>query len=226
MMNTKCDTVKPSRVDLDRVDVSVIADVVAGGNLSRLSPQEREYFSLMDLVRGLRARLRFGNGKVVTRAAIIKILQTQYGLKMTQSYRLYNDAINFFYHDTGVTTEAFRNLYAERLEKAASAAEALGDLELFHKMIMSAAKLRGCFERQEKPIPDELITPSQTIIYTTRREDLGLPAIDRAELRRLIEEEIPEIPEQARERVKMDAGLAKFDLRQRLLNDINEFSQQ
>ena len=222
-MNTPSVKVKPSRIDLAHIDVNTIAQIVATGDMSRLSPAEAEYYSLMDLVRGLRARVRFADGQVVTRAAIIKILQTQYGIKPAHAYRIYNDAVNFFYQDTGVTVDAYRNMYAERMEKAAYAAEALGDLELFHKMLNSAAKLRGCFEKQENTIPEEMINPAQTIIYTTKREDLGLPEIDRKELRELLDKTITEIPDSVRERVKQDAGLAKFELRRRMIEDQADF---
>ena len=63
--------VRPSRVDFEKVDLNQIQRILSTGTLDSLRPEEREYFSLMEMVRGLRARMRFTNGRMVTKAGII-----------------------------------------------------------------------------------------------------------------------------------------------------------
>ena len=59
--------IKPSRIDFDKVDINQIQRILSTGTLEALAPDEREYYSLMEMVRGLRARMRI-NGKLVTKA--------------------------------------------------------------------------------------------------------------------------------------------------------------
>ena len=69
--------VRPSRVDFEKVDLNQIQRILSTGTLDSLRPEEREYFSLMEMVRGLRARMRFTNGRMVTKAGIIRLLKSE-----------------------------------------------------------------------------------------------------------------------------------------------------
>lgn len=51
----------------------------------------------MEMVRGLRARMRY-NGKVITKAGIIRLLKSEvYGLSDWMARQVYADSVNFFY---------------------------------------------------------------------------------------------------------------------------------
>lgn len=54
---------------------------------------------------------------------------------------------------------------------------------------------------------------------------LGVPAIDRKELEGFIDS-IPEIPIAVRDNLKEDARIRKFDLKKRMIYDIEEFSEE
>lgn len=89
-----------------------------------------EYFSLMEMVRGLRARMRFTNGRMVTKAGIIRLLKSEpYSLSDWMARQVYNDSINFFYTQDNIRPEAFAALYAERAEKWADAAFLAGKIK-------------------------------------------------------------------------------------------------
>ena len=119
---------------------------------------------------------------------------------------------------------AFSNLYAERLENWANLLFIQGKAREALRYIKLAAELRGCFDEQAPEIPDELLNQQPTIIYTTDRRDLGLPATNRRQVEKLIDA-IPEIPELVRDSLKEDANISKFQLKKRLLHDIEEFSE-
>lgn len=88
--------VRPSRVDFEKVDLNQIQRILSTGTLDSLRPEEREYFSLMEMVRGLRARMRFTNGRMVTKAGIIRLLKSEpYSLSDWMARQVYNDSINF-----------------------------------------------------------------------------------------------------------------------------------
>lgn len=218
---------KPSRIDFEAIDVGQIERILKTGDLDSLTVAERDYFDLMELVRGLRARMMLPGGqRVVTKAGIIKILKSDaYGLSDWMARRVYADALNFFYSDDGVRPRAWAAMYADRLEKWADLAAATGRLKDARAFIKEAAKLRGCYDDKQAEIPRELLDAAPVVIYTADPESMGAPKTDRKELEAFIDS-LPEIPEVARRRVKEDAGICRRDLLKRIIEDVKEFGNE
>lgn len=217
---------KPSRIDFEKIDPTSLNRILSTGDLECLTPEEREYFSFMELVRGLRARMLLPGGrKIVTKAGIIKLLKNNYGFTDWMARRIYDDAINFFYSESTVTPRAWANLYAEKLEKMADLAFTAGKFKEGRALMNDAAKLRGCFDEATPEIPEELLQPRTAIIYTSNAAALGAPAADRRELEAFIDE-IPEIPQLTRQRVKEDAGILPKNLLKRMAEDVKEFADE
>lgn len=220
----KMNLVKPTRIDFERVDLNQITRMLSTGDLEALPEAERAYYELMEMVRGLRARMRY-NGKVITKAGIIKLLKSDiYGLSDWMARQVYADSINFFYTDENIRPEAFANLYAEKMEKWADSMFLMGKGEEASRILERAAKLRLRFASTETEIPEELLNRKQVVLYTTKRSDLGVPDTDRRELEEFIND-IPDIPVIVRERLKEDAQINKFNLKKRMLEDAEEFSE-
>lgn len=218
---------KPSRIDFEALDSHQIERILKTGDLDSLTPTEREYFNLMELVRGLRARMLLpGGNRIVTKAGIIKILKSDaYGLSDWMARRVYSDALNFFYSVDDVTPRAWANIYAERLDNLANLAASLGKLKEAKSYITEAAKLRGCYDDQAPEIPQELLDAAPTVIYTADAESMGAPKADRKQLEEFIDS-IPDIPEISRRRVKEDAGIKKRNLLSRMIEDVKEFGDE
>lgn len=220
----KMNLVKPTRIDFERVDLNQITRMLSTGDLEALPEAERAYYELMEMVRGLRARMRY-NGKVITKAGIIKLLKSDiYGLSDWMARQVYADSINFFYTDENIRPEAFANLYAEKMEKWADSMFLMGKGEEASRILERAAKLRLRFASTETEIPEELLNRKQVVLYTTKRSDLGVPDTDRRELEEFIND-IPDIPVIVCERLKEDAQINKFNLKKRMLEDAEEFSE-
>lgn len=220
----KTNLVKPTRIDFERIDISVITRLLSTGDLEVLPEAERAYYEMMEMVRGLRARMRY-NGKVITKAGIIKLLKSDiYGLSDWMARQVYADSINFFYTDENIRPEAFANLYAEKMEKWADSMFLMGKGEEASRILERAAKLRLRFASTETEIPEELLNRKQVVVYTTNRADLGVPDTDRRELDEFIDE-IPDIPVIVRDRLKEDSQIKKFNLKKRMLEDVEEFSE-
>jgi hypothetical protein len=167
-----------------------------------------------------------GGKRIVTKAGIIKLLKSEkYGLSDWMARRVYADALNFFYSEDDVRPRAWANLYAEKLDKMADMAIALGNLKEAKSFIAEAAKLRGCFDEDAPEIPQELLNPKTAIIYTADAESMGANRADRKELEAFIDA-IPDIPEMSRQRIKEDAGVKQKSILQRLMNDVKEFSEE
>lgn len=217
---------KPSRIDFEKIDPTSLNRILSTGDLECLTPEEREYFSFMELVRGLRARMLLPGGrKIVTKAGIIKLLKNNYGFTDWMARRIYDDAINFFYSESTVTPRAWANLYAEKLEKMADLAFTAGKFKEGRALMNDAAKLRGCFDEAAPEIPEELLQPRTAIIYTSNAAALGAPSADRRELEAFIDT-IPEIPQLTRQRVKEDAGILPKNLLKRMAEDVKEFADE
>lgn len=215
---------KISRVNFENLDARQIERILHNGDVASLTPPEQEYLSMMELVRGLRARMMFpGGNRVVTKVGIIKLLKSEvYGLSDWMARRVYNDAINFFYAEEDVRPAAWRNLYAERLEKWADLSASLGKLKEAKSLLTEAAKLRGCYDEQTAEIPQELLDAAPVVIYTADAESMGATRANRKELEAFIDS-IPEIPEVTRNRVKEDAGISRRDFVKRIIEDVKEF---
>lgn len=217
---------KPSRIDFEKIDPTSLNRILSTGDLECLTPEEREYFSFMEMVRGLRARMLLPGGrKIVTKAGIIKLLKNNYGFSDWMARRIYDDAINFFYSESTVTPRAWANLYAEKLEKMADLAFTGGKFKEGRALMNDAARLRGCFDEATPEIPEELLQPRTAIIYTSNAAALGAPSADRRELEAFIDE-IPEIPQLTRQRVKEDAGILPKNLLKRMAEDVKEFADE
>lgn len=220
----KMNLVKSTRIDFERIDLSQITRMLSTGDLEALPEAERAYYELMEMVRGLRARMKY-NGKVITKAGIIKLLKSDiYGLSDWMARQVYADSINFFYTDENIRPEAFANLYAEKMEKWADSMFLMGKGEEASRILERAAKLRLRFASTETEIPEELLNRKQVVLYTTNRSDLGVPDTDRRDLEEFIND-IPDIPVIVRDRLKEDAQIKKFNLKKRMLEDVEEFSE-
>ena len=223
--STHNETQALARIDFDSIDMALIEQVLSTGSLDALPEPERRYYDLMELVRGLRARLKFNN-QVVTKAGIIRLLKSEpYGLSDYMARRVYTDSMNFFWAQDDVRPRAWSNFSAERRENWANLLFVQGDPRDALKYMKLAAQLCGCFDQESPGVPEELLNQQQTVIYTTSRRDLGLPATDRRRVEQLIDA-IPEVPELVRESVKEDANISQFNLKKRMLHDIEEFSEQ
>lgn len=217
---------KPSRLDFDSIDTHKLDRILKTGNLDCLTAAERSYFSLMEMVRGLRARtLLPGGTHVSTKAGIIKLLKSDaYGLSDWMARRVYADSLNFFYSEDPVRPRAWANLYAERLEKWADLSASMGKLKEAKSLLVDAAKLRGCYDEPAAEIPVELLDAAPVALYTADPVSLGAPKADRKQLEAFIDS-VPDIPEVTRRRVKEEAGIERRNLLRRLMDDAKEFGE-
>lgn len=217
---------KPSRIDFEAIDSHQIERILRTGDLESLTPAERDYFELMEMVRGLNARMMLpGGNRLVTKAGIIKLLKSDvYGLSDWMARRVYADALNFYYAVDDVRPRAWANLYAERFDKLGNLAASMGKLKEAKGYFVEAAKLRGCYEKQDAEIPKELLDAAPVVLYTPDAESMGAPKADRKELEAFIDS-LPDIPEISRRRVKEDAGIVRRNLVERMVADIKEFGE-
>lgn len=209
-------------IDFYAISPTVLANILKTGSLTSVPLEYQEYYSLMEKVRDLRAKA-VHNGKIITRTGILKLLQASHDLSPFEAKRLYEDALNFFYVQDNVKPQAFANLYADQLDEAASLALKTNQLETFERLKMSAAKLRGCFEKKAPELP-EGIFQKQVIIYSLSPKDIGVEPQDKKEVERFLDS-LPDIPAIKMQRAKADAGIDgyKYNILRNMAEDIDDF---
>lgn len=209
--------------DFENLNIDQLSVVVRSGSLASLPDEYQEYYSLMELVRGLRAKNAIGKN-IITKAGIIKLLKTEHRLSDYFARKIYSDSLNFFYAQEHVRPEAFANLYADKLDDAAAVALQTGQLDIYKDMIKEAAKLRGCYDKKPDGIPKELYR-KPFVIYTTNVEDIGGTSEDVKELERQLDA-LPDIPVVKLNRVKAEANIPgyDFDVMKMIAEDFEEFS--
>lgn len=210
-------------IDFAKLGLDTLSNLMRTNDISQLPVEYQEYYKAMDFVRTHAAKHTF-NGKPIPKSRIIKMVSTSLNISQYQARIVYNDAINFFFIDTSVSSQAFANLYADKLEDAASVALMTNQLAEYKDLIKEAAKLRGCYKEKAPEIPKELHR-KQFVIYTTDIEDLGGKAEDPKEIEKQINE-LPDVPALVKDRLKMEAGISKFDVFKMMADDADAFDDE
>jgi hypothetical protein len=201
------------------IDYNALQHFISTGNSKSMPENLVAYLELLELVRGLYS-------KYETRDFIINTLMSPaYGMSRQRSLQIYYDMLNFFYSDNAVKQKAWENIYADHLDKLAYYALDKEDIETARKCFNDAAKYRGVGQLEKNEIPPEMLQ-RPVIIYTINPEKVGIPAASRRELSEFIDN-LPEISERERVRVKRDAGVFETTLFEDLVsNDIEDQNHQ
>lgn len=134
---------------------------------------------------------------------IDRIRQKWTTLKPYEAERLFNEVVNFYYiNNNEVKTEAWKNIYAERLDNLFMVCYETNDFETARRCLIDAAELRGVNKEKPMQIPPEILD-RRPILYSIKITDLGMTAINRNDLASLIDN--LEVPEKEKLRLRRDA---------------------
>lgn len=188
------------------LDISLeeLYDFIENGNPGK-HPEIAEYMLVMDKVRGMALRI----DKYASKDAIINHLHKVDGYSRYQATKLYNQTMEYFYCDTTISKIAWRNIYAEKMEKVVNFAIAVmkdaSDASKVSKMLFEMGRLRQLDQPDKEELPDALFARPFKI-YTTDPEMIGLPTIDRRKLAEFIDK-LPELSEIQKEQIKREAQI-------------------
>lgn len=164
----------------DKNQLEQLKGLIERGEVHELPAPMVEYFEQIDYIRGL--YLRWESKPFIVNAVSLKWPH----LNKIKIGKLYNETMNFFYLDNDIKVEAWRNIYAERLDNLAALAAEMNDLEQARRCLVDAAEIRGVNKDQPKQIPPELLD-RRPVFYTIDIQRLGIPRIDRSKLASFIE---------------------------------------
>ncbi len=160
-----------------------------------------EYVELLDLIRSMYARYE-------SREAIINfICSDPYNLSPALASKRFAEALNLFYLDNEIKKKAWRNIYAEKLDRAADlvlkTARNAADIEIYKKIVDAAARMRQLDQADPPEIPQELYDRPYKI-YSLDPATIGRKRPDKRLLAKKIDE-LPDMPETEKDRLKEDA---------------------
>jgi len=164
----------------DKNQLEQLKGLIERGEIRNLPAPMVEYFEQIDFIRSL--YLRWESKPFIVNAVALKWPY----LNKVKISKIYNETLNFFYLDNEIKVEAWRNIYAERLDNMAALAVEMNDLEEARRCLNDAAEIRGVNKDQPPQIPEELLD-RRPVLYTIDIQRLGIPKVDRSKLASFIE---------------------------------------
>lgn len=182
---------------------------------SQTAPEELfQYANLLDKIRGMMLRKDIYGSK----EAIIKhLVNFDEHLKGNRykANQYYAESIEYFYTQDNISKKAWRNLYAEDLDKAydlaISLAQSTADVEKASKIKERAAKVRALDQEEPEKLPDNFFTRPNKI-YTIDMDKFELGNVNRTELEIWIDENTKKLTPKAIDRIKQEALITKVKI--------------
>jgi hypothetical protein len=196
------------RLDLEGLHYTILQEYLETGDKKIIeSPEMVEYLEQLDLVRGWHYSL-------YTESKIIRALQLKYtSMSYDVARRRYTDAINYFYCDTAIKKEAYRNLAADELYKAYTAAIMSArepkDYKIAADILFKSLEARGAMDDDPEELPDHIFE-NRTPVFVLDPGALKLPKADRNVLANQIDN-MP-ITELKKQKLKQHAGIESLEL--------------
>ena len=197
---------------IDQINLRDIYDFMETGNPSNAPDHIVAYLDLLDMVRGMFLRM----DKWGSKESIIKHLMVSSSHKLSRykAMQVCDEAQEYFYRDSQISKAAWKNIYADKMEKMINFAmltvKDVNDAQKVVKMLLDVSVLRGVNEEDKDELPAEIFQ-APFVVYTSNTESLGLPKINRQKLAEMIDS-YPELSEKEREHIKREAGINQLIL--------------
>jgi hypothetical protein len=196
---------------IEDITLQDIYDFMEHGSLENAPPGIAEYLELLDKVRGMLMRIdQFANDE-----SIIKHLMLVDGLSRYKAKNIISEAREYFYKDAVVSKMAWRNIYAEKLDKVIHFAmlnmKDINDAAKISKMILDIISVRGVNEPDEEKLPEELFR-RPVKLYSLDASIFEFGNVDRQKLSKMIDL-LPELTEKEKNRIKQEALVPGYELK-------------
>lgn len=198
---------------IDQINLRDIYDFMETGNPANAPEHIVAYLELLDMVRGMFLRI----DKWGSKEAIIKhlMVSSQHKLSRYKANQVCDEAQEYFYRDSQISKSAWRNIYADKMEKminfAMMTVKDVNDAQKVVKMCLDTAVLRGVNEPDKEELPAEVFQPP-FVVYTWDTEALEMPKVNRHKLAEMIDK-YPELTEKEKNRIKQEALIPGYKLK-------------
>lgn len=190
-------------MSIDDVSLQDIYDFMESGSLKNAPPKIADYLIMLDKVRGMMLRIdKFSSDEMIIKHLFIVDKISRFKAKI-----IIDEARQYFNHNTFVSKVAWRNIYAEKMEKVTNFAtlnmKDVADASKVVKMLMETATLRGVFEDDIEAIPEEVFQ-RPIRLYSMNAEIFEFGKVDRTKLAAFIDK-LPELNDREKTRIKQEA---------------------
>ena len=196
------------REAIEGIHYAVLQEYLETGNKALIeNPEMIAYLEQLDVIRGWHYSLNTED-KII-RALLLKHPNMS---RMTAKSR-YADAMNYFYCDTVIKKEAYRNMGADELYKlytaAVDSAKEPKDYKLAGEILYKSLEVRGSMKDDPEQLPDHIFE-NRTPVFVMDPTLLNLPKADR----NVLAEQIDNYPitELKKKTLKQHAGMDAIEL--------------
>ncbi|MFY0481458.1 hypothetical protein ACI6PS_02535 [Flavobacterium sp. PLA-1-15] len=199
-----------AKINIDEIDIQDIYEFMQTGNVKDAPEDVVRYLELLDKIHGMHLRiLDFG-----TRESIIKHLILTEDLTRYKASLIYDEALEYFYRDSKISKNAWRNIYASKIDNLATAATLMAkdvaDLDKITRMTQRAGAMRQLDVPEPPVFPKELFE-KPIKVYAMDPEFLGETKINRISLAKQIDE-LEDLSVIEKEILKQDAAITQITL--------------
>lgn len=198
---------------IDQINLRDIYDFMETGNPANAPEHIVAYLDLLDMVRGMFQRM----DKWGSKEAIIKHLMVSSSHKLSRykAMQVCDEAQEYFYRDSQISKAAWKNIYADKMEKMINFAmltvKDVNDAQKVVKMLLDVSILRGVNEPDKDELPPEVFQ-APFVVYTWDSDALEMPKVNRQKLAEMIDA-YPELTEKEKIRIKQEALIPGFKLK-------------
>ena len=194
--------------DIEGIHYTILQEYLETGDKSLIeNPDMVEYLEQLDVIRGWHYSL-YTEDKII-RAFLLKYPD----LSRSTAKNRYADAINYFYCDTFIKKEAYKNLGADDLYKlyvaTVKSAKEPRDYKIAADILFKSLEVRGVMDDDPEELPDHIFE-NRTPVFVMDPTLLNLPKADRNILAKQIDDLA--ITELKKNTIKQHAGIGAIEL--------------
>lgn len=197
-----------AKYNLDTISLDDLYRFMGKGSILHVPEEIMYYLELLEKIYSMMRRIdKFGSREVIVKHLIVSEKAKGNEISKYKATQLYYDTLEYFYADTKVSKEAYRNMLADKLEKILNVAlvtySDAGDLKNIAALSKELRLLKQ-LDKEDPKIEEENRKP--LTVFSINPEDVGIESIDRKELIEFVDN-IPNMNEKMREKVLQDASI-------------------
>ena len=169
-----------------------------------------QYLNILEKVRGMLLRFdQYPNDDIIVNHLVLVDNLTKYKARI-----IISETREYFYCDSVVSKEAWKNIYAEKMDKLANAAilsaKDSKDYIAIRQIYKDAFEIRGGNKDDNEELPYDLLNQPKFTIYTLNVEDLGMQKANRNNIKALIESKMLELSDKEKITIYREADILPF----------------
>ena len=201
------------KINIHDISLDDIHEFLEKGSIADAPEELVEYLKILEAMHGMFLRVRLYG----TKEAIIKQILLTHPILNNSVYRanqIYQDMLEHFYADENISKKAWRNIYAVRNDRIATAIEIIAktpeDLDRASRVSERAYRMRALDKEDLPEIPKEAFE-KPIKIYAMDPTFLGEEKINRLELAKQIDE-LEDLTLAQKDLLKQDAAINPIKL--------------